>query len=146
MKTFTLISILAICLAACSDSTPLIQVPDTTINDRHWSYEITTSYSDANVSDYSVECSANAICWNYPDSAFTISLGVFFASGLIDGGGTFKVDIDGDFSVDFVHTSSGGYVDSVFCTGFFSEDTLFLNYSYRNLETGAVGYVDVFSH
>ncbi len=130
--TFTLIAF-AFLFAACETVTP----PPTTgsqDDDKDYFFDLSASIDDSTGADFTDDdITLHLVNNSYPDSAWTAWFSYFYCT--FDQGVTSDVIIetDGNFTINFTEERSGE-VDTIYGSGYFDEDTLYMNYHYERLD------------
>lgn len=143
MKRIIFLFVSGALFAGCSDS--IVELPEAPVEE-HLQFEVSTLVTDDPVIDLS---GSGLVYIDNPavgDSAWVLTVSPFFSSTPSDQVARITSWSDGAFSFDFVLDSFGGYQDSIVGSGFFSSDTLYFSYTYRELSSGNEGVVSVWSH
>lgn len=143
MKPIIFSLALAALVAGCSD--PIVDIPSDSV-EQHLFFDVSFVVDDDPVLGWESSGSAFIDNPSVGDSAWILTLVPFYTSSSADQAAKVRIETDGAFSFAFIHDGFGGYQDSIVGSGWFSSDTLYLSYTYRELESGNFGSVSVWSH
>lgn len=145
MKKICLISVIALSFAACSkEEMPDPDINDPVINVVQWDYDL--SYDTDGDGIENTTSSASMYNAYFPDSSWRLTLQDFPANGA-DPFGVQMEDMEiGFFEFGFVKNWSIGGTDTIYGSGYFDQDTMYITYTFINVANAAdMGEVTIHS-